>query len=220
MVAFKQVVAPFDGVVTGRSVDIGDLVTAGSTASTTPHVHGLRLGARRASSWTCPRWRASSIHVGMPAEVTAREFPGRMFHGQVDRTAEAIDPASGTLRVEVLDAQPGRRAGAGHVRPGHLPLPRSSTRPSESRPARSCSWPTGRTSPSSARTNACASTPIKIARDLGDVIEVADGLSSGESVVLNISTEITDGQKVAPVVADAPNPSALNSAHAISEGGD
>ena len=58
------------------------------------------------------------------------------------------------------------------------------------------------------------------ARDLGDTIEVADGLSSGESVVLNISTEITDGQKVSPVVADAPNPSALDSAHAVSEGGE
>jgi len=62
--------------------------------------------------------------------------------------------------------------------------------------------------------------PIKIARDLGDVIEVSDGLSSGERVALNMSNEIVDGQKVTPMAADIPSKRAAESAQAIGEGGD
>ena len=53
-----------------------------------------------------PQVARPNIHVGMSAEVIAREFPGRIFHGPVDRTSESINPASGTLRVEVLAPNP------------------------------------------------------------------------------------------------------------------
>ncbi|MGO8702744.1 MAG: efflux RND transporter periplasmic adaptor subunit [Candidatus Brocadiia bacterium] len=218
MVAFKQVVAPFDGVVTGRSVDIGELVTAGSTASTPSMFTVCTTDTARVFA-EVPQVAASNIHVGMPAELTVPQFPGRVFHGQVDRTAEAIDAASGTLRVEVLAPNPDAALLPGmyaqvtfHCRDLHPPV---------RIPAGALLLLVDGPHVAIVGADGCVRfQPIKIARDLGDTIEVADGLSSGESVVLNISTEITDGQKVSPVVADAPNPSALNSAHAVSEGGE
>lgn len=60
--------------------------------------------------------------------------------------------------------------------------------------------------------------PIKIARDMGDFIEVADGLSSGESVALNISNQIAEGQKVTPVVAAVPTETPPNTASPLGGG--
>ncbi len=218
LTGFKQVVAPFNGIVTKRFIDIGDLVTAGSTATTTP-LFTLCDSEQMRVFVDVPQVARPSIHVGMAAEVTAREFPGRVFRGLVDRTAEAIDPASSTLRVEVLTPNPDGALLPGmyaqvtfHCRDVHPPV--------RIQASALMLLPDGPHVAVVDEENRVRFHAIKIARDLGDVIEVADGLSSGENVALNLSNEIADGQKVAPVVANAPAPAPASSAHAISEGGD
>src|SRR5262249_2291587 len=102
---FKDVVAPFDGVIFQRHIDIGSLITAGSSASTTPlftieKANTIRVFVK------VPQRVANDIKVGMQAKLTVPELPGRVFDGYVDRTAEAIERASRTLKVEVLVKNP------------------------------------------------------------------------------------------------------------------
>jgi RND family efflux transporter MFP subunit len=218
LVGFKQVVAPFDGIVTRRSVDIGDLVTAGSTASDTTLFTVCTSETARVFV-EVPQVARASIHVGLRADVTAPEFPGRVFQGAVDRTAEAIDPASGTIRVEVLTPNPD-----GALVPGmyaQITFHCRNLHPAVQIPAGALLLLVDGPHVAVVGADDCVHfRRIKIGRDMGDIIEVSDGLSSGESIALNISNQITDGQKVAPMVADLSGKTAAGSAPVMGGGGE
>ena len=94
---FKQVTAPYDGVITERRVDIGDLVTAGSTANTTP-LYEIAQSEKIRVFANVPQIVSVDVGEGTPAQVTANEYPNRKFDGQghadqqVDRS-EGADAA-------------------------------------------------------------------------------------------------------------------------------
>ena len=97
LVSFQKIYAPFDGVLTGRSVDTGQLITEG-TASEMFHmqaVHTLRVYAN------VPQVYTPGIKRGEEIDLTFPEHPGETFRGTLVRTADAIDPANRTLLVEV-----------------------------------------------------------------------------------------------------------------------
>jgi RND family efflux transporter MFP subunit len=201
---FKRVVAPFDGVVTKRYTDIGDLVTAGSTNNTTPLFDVCRSDKIRVFV-DIPQVARPGITVGMSADITAREFPNRTFHGLVDRTSEAINPAARTLKVEVMvpnndDALlPGMFAEVTFlIRRSHPPVVI---------PAAALLLLTNGPNVAVVTADDCIHMrPIEIARDLGDTIEVSHGLAENETIVLNLSNAITDGQKVTPKATSMPAP--------------
>ncbi|HZZ39692.1 MAG TPA: efflux RND transporter periplasmic adaptor subunit [Acidobacteriaceae bacterium] len=100
MVGFEKIYAPFSGVLTARDVDIGTLINAGAGSSgremfhmDDEHIMRVYVNVPQADSQNCG--------PGTPAYLTLSEFPGREFHGNVVRTARAIDPTSRTLLVEV-----------------------------------------------------------------------------------------------------------------------
>ena len=101
LIGFKKVVAPFEGTITQRHVDIGALVTAGSTTSTTP-LFSISQSSQIRVFVDVPQTVVPYIKVGMEVTATAHEYPGRKFVGKVDRTAESLDPMSKSLRVQVL----------------------------------------------------------------------------------------------------------------------
>ena len=208
LVGFKQVVAPFDGVVTRRSVDIGDLVTAGSTSTDTMLFTVSTTETARVFV-EVPQVARASISAGLQADVTAPEFPGRVFQGAVDRTAEAIDPASGTIRVEVLAPNPD-----GALVPGmyaQVTFHCRNVHPAVRIPAGALLLLVHGPHAAIVGADDCVHfRPIKIGRDMGDIIEVANGLSAGESVALNISNEIAEGEKVTPVAANVGKVSAAS----------
>ena len=100
MLSFKNVTAPFDGVITQRRVDIGDLVTAGSTASTTP-LFVIRQMDQLRVFVDVPESIFPDIRDGDHATAVSDEYLDREFDGRVSRNARAIDDLSKTLRVEV-----------------------------------------------------------------------------------------------------------------------
>ena len=199
---FKSVVSPFAGVVTQRHTDIGDLVTAGSTSNTTPLFTVAQSDTIRVFV-DVPQVARPDISVGMTADVAAREFPGRAFHGKVDRTAETINPAAGTLKVEVL--APNKD---GTLLPGmfvEVTFRSERSHPPVVIPAGAMLLLVDGPHVAVVGEDNCVHLrPIKIARDLGDTLEISDGLSGGETVALNLSNEVTDGQKVTPVSATKP----------------
>lgn len=194
---FKEVRAPFDGVVTRRDVDIGSLVTAGSTANTTPmfvvdQVDKIRVYVK------VPQSAVRDISEGLDAQVTSPEYPDQAFTGKVARTAGAVDPVSRTMKVEVDVPNPKLLLTAGmYVQVGfqtsreHPPLVIEAgamqLRPEG--PTVAVVGPHGHVH----------FQRIRIARDMGDSIEVAEGLRPDEWIALNISDEITDGEQVHPV---------------------
>jgi RND family efflux transporter MFP subunit len=218
LAAFKRVVAPFDGIVTERFVDIGDLVTAGSTA-TTPQLFTVCDSSQVRVFVDVPQVARPSIQIGMPADVTAREYPGRTFHGVVDRTAESINPASGTLRVEDLTPNPD-----GALVPGmftQVTFLCKHEHPPVRIPAGALLLLADGPHVAVLGNDDCVDfRPIKIGRDLGDVVEVSEGLTGDETVVLNISHDITEGQKVTPVTVKMTAKAPAATGPATSAGGD
>jgi RND family efflux transporter MFP subunit len=97
--AFEKVYAPFDGIITARSTDIGALIDAGANAPKElfhiASIHTLRVYI------AVPEVYSAAAHTGAPAELTLDEFPKEIFHGTVVRNANAIDASSRTLLVEV-----------------------------------------------------------------------------------------------------------------------
>jgi RND family efflux transporter MFP subunit len=103
--AFKQVVAPFDGVVTARETDIGALINAGSDGRarelfSVADTHKVRIYVK------VPQRLAGNIHPGLTAELRLPQFPGRVFTAKATNTSHAIDTSSRTLLVELQADNP------------------------------------------------------------------------------------------------------------------
>jgi RND family efflux transporter MFP subunit len=100
LIAFGRVVAPFDGTITQRLVEVGNLVNAGA-GSTTASLFELEATNPILAYTNVPQPYAPSVQKGADVKVTVRQFPGRDFAGKVSNTAGALDPTSRTLRTEV-----------------------------------------------------------------------------------------------------------------------
>ena len=191
---FKQVSAPYDGVIISRHIDIGDLVTAGSTNSNSP-LYSLAQSDTIRVFVDVPQSASTDMRVGMPAEITTGVDPARRFDGKITRTADAIDPVSRTLHVEAdvpnpdLTLVPGMYVQANFelVKKALLEVPASALlfRSSGQRVA------------VVDKNGQVHFRKITIALDEGDYVEVGSGLEAGDLVALNVSSEIDDGETVA-----------------------
>jgi RND family efflux transporter MFP subunit len=201
-IAFQKVVAPFDGVITQRHVDIGDLVTSGSTANTTS-LFTLADSSQIRVFVNVPESVAPDIHDGASAVATADEYPGREFSGRVARTSRAINDSSKTLRVEAdipnKDAAllPGMFVQVNFEVKGHEPFLVI--------PASAINFRSG--GPQVATVGGDGHVTfhaVTIARDLGDAIEIKTGLKAGDRVILNVSYQIAGGDVVNPTEVELP----------------
>src|ERR1700727_2013842 len=98
---FKEVKAPFDGTIVQRQIDIGNLVTAGSTASTTSLYHLSQNSPMRIYVFAPQSAAPQLMKLGASAVITSTEQPNLRLEGKVARTAKAINPASRTIRIEI-----------------------------------------------------------------------------------------------------------------------
>lgn len=197
MQGYRAVVAPFDGVITVRNVDAGALVNTGSTLL----FRIAQTGTLR-TYLNVPQMYASSVHTGDAASLTVSNLPGRKFRGAVARTADALDPASRTLLVEVH--VPNRE---GVLMPGMYAQVELST----SRVSAPLLVPSDALIISGAGTQVAIVKPdhrvhlqtIAAGRDYGDRIEVMNGLSEGDVIVSNPGDIMHEGTEVDPVPAGA-----------------
>ena len=116
---FKQIRAPFDGVITARNIDVGALVGTGTSAKELFH---LASTSRLRVFVNVPQQSTRRPpEPGLAADLTLPELPGRRFEGQLGRTSQSIDPSSRTLLVEIdVDNRTGELL-PGSVRAGALP---------------------------------------------------------------------------------------------------
>ena len=186
---FKRVTAPYDGVVTERHVDVGDLVTNGGTLLyRMAQYEKVRVFANVAQV------ESGKIGTGSFVRVTASEYPDRVFEGKVTRTSESIDVRARTLHVEI-DMQNKDLA----LLPGMYVQAEFALKPANivQVPASAMLFRTG--GPQVVVVDATGKARFKdvtIGRDNGNFVEIASGLAEGDRVVLNINSQIADGDQV------------------------
>ena len=191
--SFEKVYAPFDGVLTVRNTDIGQLIGSGSGSGAKELFHVAAIHTLRVYI-NVPQIYSPAAVPGVRASLTLPQFPGRRFPGKLVRTAEAIDQASRTLLVEVDVANP-----AGEILPGayaevHLKLPSATSTvviPVTSLIFRSEGLRVG-----VVRNGHAIMVPITLGRDFGTEVEVVSGLDGSEKVITNPPDSLVDGQEV------------------------
>ncbi|MBV8926955.1 MAG: efflux RND transporter periplasmic adaptor subunit [Bradyrhizobium sp.] len=193
LAGFEEVRAPFDGVVSARNVDIGDLVNA-DTGSGTPMFGVVKDDVLRVDV-NVPQTQAVGIRDGLPAKVNVFELPGRSFSGKVARNAGALQSASRTLPVQVDVKNEDHALKAGIYVNVEIDVPRA--RPNVEIPAEALIFNRdGLRVATVGSDDTIHLRPVQVYRDLGENVELESGLNGGEQVVLNPPTTIHDGQKV------------------------
>jgi RND family efflux transporter MFP subunit len=190
---YRTVVAPFDGVITQRNVDVGALVNAGSTLL----FRIAQVGTLR-TYVNVPQAYAGSIHPGQPAILTVTNKPGRQFAGTVARSSDALDPASRTLLVEVHVPNADNGLLPGMYAQVELTTARAEPPllvPSDAMLLRD----NGAQVAVVEAGNILHLQKIEVGRDYGDRLEVVNGLHEGDRIVTNPGDVAREGLKVDPV---------------------
>jgi len=190
---FKEVRAPLTGVIVQRQIDIGNLVTAGSTSGNTPLYRMTENDPIRIFVFA-PQSAAASMKVGTPAHISVSNVQGRSFDGTITRTANAVDANARTLRVEVDLPNPD-----GALVPGLFVQAAFSLHTQGVSQVPAAALVFGVSGPQVAIVGSNGSVEfrnVSIVRDNGGVVELTSGVRPGEKVALNISSQIADGQKV------------------------
>jgi RND family efflux transporter MFP subunit len=199
-VEFKQVTAPYGGTITERRIDIGNLVSAGSSAQTTPLYRMSKADPIRVFVEVPQSAATDLMKAGTPAEVTANDLAGRHFKGQVSRTAEAIDPKSRTFRAEIDLPNPDLALLPGMYVQVAFELANNNT---VQVPASAMVFrPDGPHVAVVDKDERVHFAAVAIARDDGSVIELSSGVAEGDKVVLNISNQIGEGDKATVAAID------------------
>ena len=193
--SFKNVYAPFSGVLTKRNIDIGTLINAGAGGREmfdVAKVDTLRVYV------DVPQTYALAVKTGTTANVTLQELPGQKFEGKVTRTANAIDTTTRTLLTEVdvpnSDARllPGSFGQVHFGVANYTPEARKVTIPVNAMLFRS----EGPRVAVIGDDGKVRLRPISIGRDYGATLEIVNGLSAADRVIINPSDSLEDGQQV------------------------
>jgi RND family efflux transporter MFP subunit len=189
---YQRVMAPFDGVVTQRNIDVGSLVQA-DAASGTPLFAMAHSDIIRVQLYV-PQDEAYGLTPGADAIVDVPENPGHDFSGTVTRIADALQPGTRTLLTEI--DVPNRD---GTLRPGiyctvQLKIPRRT--PSLIVPSSAVIFNQAGLQVAVVENGTVHLRKINVVRDLGTEVETNNGVTRGEKVVLNPTVGLADGSRV------------------------
>jgi RND family efflux transporter MFP subunit len=191
---FKKVTAPYDGVMTVRDIDIGNLVTAGSTSSTTP-LYVMTQNDPIRIFVDAPQSAADDlINSQAPVQVESSAGVMRDYSGKVTRTSGSLNPQARTLRVEVDLPNPKDEFVPGmYVKVGFGLAPRGLVQVPAAALVFRASGPQVALVDGSGRIHF---RNVSIGRDDGSVVELSSGIAPGDRLALNVSSQITDGELV------------------------
>jgi RND family efflux transporter MFP subunit len=190
--SFEKICAPFDGVITARNTDVGQLIDAGSNAPKElfhlASINKLRVYV------AIPEVYSRAASNGATATLTLDEFPGEIFKGTLVRNANAFDAANRTLLTEVDVDNP-----TGRLRPGayvfvHFKLPESVT--SVTIPSNALLFRKEGLQVGVVRNGKVELVSVKMGRDYGNSVEILSGISSSDAVVLSPPDSLISGTPV------------------------
>ncbi|MGO9996078.1 MAG: efflux RND transporter periplasmic adaptor subunit [Steroidobacteraceae bacterium] len=194
LTAFKQVTAPFDGTITERKIDVGNLVTAGSSSTTTPLYRMSQTDPLRIFVDVPQSASGELMNPGVPAEIRATGAVGGVFSGRIARSAQSINAQARTMRVEVDMPNVDHRLVPGmYVNVAFRLQPRGLVEV----PAAALIFRASGTQVARVEANSKIEfADVTIARDNGNLVELASGVKAGDRLVLNISSQLSSGQAV------------------------
>jgi len=193
LVGFERVVAPYDGVVTARETDVGNLINAGSGSG--PELFRVADTSKLRIYVQVPQSYAALVKPGVTAVLQFPEYPGRTFPANFTRSADAINPSARTLLVE-LEAD----NASGELFPGgytdvHFTVPVAQR--GVNIPANTLLFRAEGVRVASLASNGLVTLhTVTLGRDFGPTVEVTTGLAPGEKIVLNPPASLADGEHV------------------------
>ena len=193
LAGYKKITAPFDGIVTARDTDVGALINAGG--GTGPAMFVISDISKLRVYVNVPQNFVPSIKIGAKAVITVPEYPTRTFEATVEASAQAVDVASGTTRMQL---------GLGNTKGELMPGSYANVRLTLQRDTMPLSIPAsalifdqnGLRVATVGPSDKIRFKQVTIARDLGRTIELASGLSSDDRVVVTPPDGIADGDQV------------------------
>jgi len=201
-VAFKRVTAPFPGIITARNTNVGDLIVANNTSMEMFHIQQtdpLRIYFR------VPQANAPDIRVGQPIDVVFSDL-AKTLQAKVATTSESITPNSRTLLVELHLHNPNNQIQPGsyaQVRLTSGSLGQIVTLPNNTLLFRAQGLQVGVVKPD----NTVELRDIKVGRDFGTTIEIVQGVTPSDKVIVNPADSLTTGTLVHVAATSATSPS-------------
>ncbi len=201
MQSFEKVSAPFSGVITGRAIDVGSLIQAGTNTLLfkLAQTSTLRVYAN------VPETFGPDMAPGVQADVAVAAFPGRKFTGKVVRTSGGIDPATRTLLTEVDVPNPKDLLAPGEY--GEVTFRLRSAQPTMVIPANTLLFRAQGTQVALVEGgDKVRLQSIQLGRDFGNSLEVLSGLKPEDWIIVNPSDSIEDGALVEVEPSTGPPP--------------
>ena len=189
---YQHVVAPFDGVITQRNIDVGSLVQADATSGT--FMFNIMQANVIRTQVFVPQDEAFGLKPGIEAEVHVPEIPDRAFPGKVTRIADAIQPGSRTLLTEIDIPNPDGALTPGIYCTIELHIPRKT--PSFKVSADAVIFNQGGLQVAVVENGVVHLRKIGVVRDLGREVLVNSGVKQGDQVILNPVVDLAEGAKV------------------------
>ena len=200
--SFERIYAPFDGVVTARNTDIGDLIDSGSSGGVkTDMFHIAQPGTLRVYV-NVPEEYSQGVKVGMTANLALAEFPGRTFQGKLVRTADAINVTTRTLLIEVDVQNPTGTLLTGSYAEVHVQVPTQAS--TYLIPVNTLLFRTEGLRVGIVEDGKVVLTTVTAGHDFGDQIEIVAGLKAADQIIVNPPDSIVSGQQVQIVQATLP----------------
>jgi RND family efflux transporter MFP subunit len=205
LVSFEKVYAPFDGVITARNTDIGDLINSGSSSNVkTDLFHIAQPGVLRVYV-NVPEEYSRGVKVGMTADLSLAEFPDRKFQGKLVRTADDINLTTRTLLIEIDVQNPTGTLLTGSYAEVHLAVPTQAS--TFLIPVNTLLFRTEGLRVGVVKDGKVVLTQVTAGHDFGNDIEIVSGLQANDQIIINPPDSIVSGQQVQIVQATLPGDS-------------
>ncbi len=192
MIAYRQVRAPFAGIITQRNVDTGALISAGQTL-----LFRIAQPSTLRTFVNVPQGYAASLHPGLLARLTFADLPGREFQGRVARANSALDQSTRTLLAEIQLPNAGGALLPGMYCQVTLEIERTNRPliiPGDTLMVRA----QGPVVALVKDDDTIHMQPVRLGRDFGKELEVLSGLDAGQWLVVNPSDDVREGARVRP----------------------
>jgi RND family efflux transporter MFP subunit len=192
--SFKHIYAPFAGTIIRRNTDVGALINAGNSGNNQELFVIAQISPIRVYI-DVPEIYAASVRPGVAAEIELTSLPGQRFAAKVARTADAIDPATRTLRTEIDVPNRDGKLYPGSYAQVHFGVKTATMRLSV--PVNALLFRAEGTRAAVVGADGKVHLkPVVIGRDYGTDVEVLGGLDPSDSVILNPSDSLEEGQPV------------------------
>ena len=206
LVSFEKVYAPFDGVITARNTDIGDLINSGSSTSPRTDLFDISQTRTLRVYVNVPEEYSQAVKPGeTAADVTLAEFPGKRFPGKLVRTSDSINTTTRTLLTEVDLDNPGGTLFSGSYAEVHLKVQAQNS--TFLLPVSALIFRGDKLQVGVVKSGHAVVTDVTPGHDFGDQIEIVAGLAPNDQVIVNPSDSLVSGQSVKVAQAALPGDS-------------